>query len=89
MDLDIFLLDEPTDALDSLVEKAIFDALPAYPEGKTLCVIAHRLATVQKADCILLLNEMRLVATGTQQEHMKNDDYYHSMVNNQQIFIPI
>ena len=84
-DPDIILLDEPTSALDSLVEKAIFDALPAYLEGKTLFVIAHRLATVQNADCILLLNEMRLVATGTHQALMQNDNYYRSLVNNQQI----
>lgn len=88
-DPDIILLDEPTSALDSLVEKAIFDALPAYLAGKTLFIIAHRLATVQNADCILLLNEMRLVATGTHQALMQNDNYYRSLVNNQQIFISV
>ncbi len=58
---DILVLDEPTSALDSVVERSIFDALPAYVRDKTLFVVAHRLSTVQNSDCILLLNENRLV----------------------------
>jgi ABC-type multidrug transport system fused ATPase/permease subunit len=87
-DPDILVLDEPTSALDSLVEKSIFDALPNFFQGKTLFVVAHRLSTVQNTDCILLLNEMRLVATGTHRELMGNNDYYRSLVTNQQVFIP-
>jgi subfamily B ATP-binding cassette protein MsbA len=87
-DPDILVLDEPTSALDSLVEKSIFDALPNFFQGKTLFVVAHRLSTVQNTDCILLLNEMRLVATGTHRELMENNDYYRSLVTNQQVFIP-
>ena len=84
-DPDILLLDEPTSALDSLVEKTIFDALPAYVEGKTIFIIAHRLATVKNANRILLLNEMRLVNAGTHQELFEKDEYYRSLVNNQQV----
>jgi ABC-type multidrug transport system fused ATPase/permease subunit len=67
-DPDILVLDEPTSALDSLVERSIFDALPAMVRDKTFFVVAHRLATVQDSDRILLLNEKRLVAMGTHQQ---------------------
>ncbi|NIR63765.1 MAG: ATP-binding cassette domain-containing protein, partial [candidate division Zixibacteria bacterium] len=51
---DVLIMDEPTSALDSLLEKSIFDALPPVLKGKTVFVVAHRLATAQKADRILL-----------------------------------
>jgi ABC-type multidrug transport system fused ATPase/permease subunit len=88
-DPDILVLDEPTSALDSLVEKSIFDALPALVRGKTSFVVAHRLATIQNSDRILLLNEKRLVAMGTHQELLASNDYYRSLVANQQIIAPI
>jgi ABC-type multidrug transport system fused ATPase/permease subunit len=87
-DPDILVLDEPTSALDSLVEKSIFGALPALIRGKTLFVVAHRLATIQHSDRILLLNEKRLVAVGTHQELLASDEYYKSLVTNQQIIMP-
>ena len=82
---DILILDEPTSALDSLTERSIFDALPALVRDKTLFVVAHRLATVQNSDRILLLNEKRLVAMGTHQELLVSSEYYRSLVENQQI----
>ena len=87
-DPDILVLDEPTSSLDSIVEKSIFDALPALVRGKTLFVVAHRLSTIQNSDRILLLNEKRLVAMGTHQELLESNDYYRSLVANQQIIIP-
>jgi subfamily B ATP-binding cassette protein MsbA len=87
-DPDILVLDEPTSALDSLVEKSIFDALPALIRDKTSFVVAHRLATIQNSDRILLLNEKRLVALGTHQELLASNDYYRSLVANQQIIAP-
>jgi ABC-type multidrug transport system fused ATPase/permease subunit len=88
-DPDILVLDEPTSALDSLVEKSIFDALPALLLGKTSFVVAHRLATIQNSDRILLLNEKRLIAMGTHQELLESNEYYRSLVANQQIIAPI
>jgi len=86
---DILILDEPTSALDSLVEKSIFDTLPEIVRDKTLFVVAHRLATVQNSDRILLLNENRLVDEGTHQRLMKGNAYYQTMVANQQILSSI
>jgi ATP-binding cassette subfamily B protein len=82
---DILVLDEPTSALDSMVERSIFDALPELVQDKTLFVVAHRLATVQNSDRILLLNEHRLIAMGTHQTLMESNEFYRAMVANQQI----
>lgn len=84
---DILVLDEPMSAVDSLTERSIFDALPALVRDKTLFVVAHRLSTIQNADRILLLNEKRLVAMGTHQELLESNDYYRSLVANQNILI--
>jgi len=88
MDPDILVLDEPTSALDSTVERSILDELPAMVRDKTLFVVAHRLTTVQDSDRILLLNEKRLVAAGTHRQLLDENDYYRSLVANQQILVP-
>ncbi|MBN1315679.1 MAG: ABC transporter ATP-binding protein [Anaerolineales bacterium] len=77
---DILVLDEPASALDSLVEKVIFDTLPEMMREKTIFVVAHRPTTIRSADRILLLNERRLVATGTHQQLLESNDYYRSLV---------
>ncbi len=86
-DPDIVILDEPTSALDSVVEKSIFDALPELLRGKTLFVVAHRLATIQNSDRILLLNENRLVDEGAHAQLLERNAYYRALVANQQISV--
>jgi ABC-type multidrug transport system fused ATPase/permease subunit len=81
---DILVLDEPTSALDSVIERSILEALPALVRDKTLFVVAHRLSTIQSSDRILLLNENRLVATGTHQSLLESDDFYRAVVSSQQ-----
>lgn len=82
---DILILDEPTSALDSITEKSIWELLPASVRGKTLFVVAHRLSTAQNADRILLLNENRLVAVGTHHSLLAENEFYRTLVANQQI----
>lgn len=84
-DPDIVILDEPTSALDSVIERSIFDALPEVVRGKTLFVVAHRLATIQNSDRILLLNENRLVDSGTHAQLLARNDYYRTLVANQRV----
>lgn len=79
-DPDILILDEPTAAMDSLTEKSIFDLLPAYIQGKTLIVAAHRYSTFKASDRILLLNDNRLEATGTHESLMTENRYYREIV---------
>jgi ATP-binding cassette, subfamily B, bacterial MsbA len=63
-DPDILLLDEATNALDSESENAIQDALDTYARGRTVVVIAHRLATVADADQVIVLEAGRVVESG-------------------------
>jgi ATP-binding cassette subfamily B protein len=64
-DAPVLLLDEATSALDAESERAVQQAVDRLSQDRTTLVIAHRLATVKRADRILVLDEGRLVATGT------------------------
>ncbi len=75
-DAPIILLDEPTSALDSETERIIQTALHALSRGRTTIVIAHRLATVARADVIHVLDHGRVVESGTQSELLRHDGRY-------------
>ena len=64
----LLLLDEATSALDAESEILVQKGLGAAMEGRTSLVIAHRLATVQKADRIVVMDQGRIVETGTPEE---------------------
>jgi ATP-binding cassette subfamily B protein len=64
-DAPILLLDEATSALDAESERAVQDAVERLSVGRTTLVVAHRLATVKKADRIVVFDKGRIAATGT------------------------
>lgn len=72
----IILLDEPTSALDSEAEQIIQSALRELTHGRTAIVIAHRLATVARADVIHVLEDGRLAESGTQRELLERNGLY-------------
>jgi ATP-binding cassette subfamily B protein len=63
-DAPILLLDEATSALDAESEQAVQQALERLARGRTTLVVAHRLATVRRADRIVVLEAGRIVAVG-------------------------
>ena len=75
-DAPILLLDEATSALDAQSEHLIQQALPQLMQGRTTLVIAHRLATVQHADRIAVVDGGKLVALGTHNELIKTNALY-------------
>ena len=75
-DAPILLLDEATSALDAESETAVQKALDRLMEGRTTLVIAHRLATVLKADRILVLDGGRIVEDGTHQSLIAKGGLY-------------
>jgi len=80
-DAPILLLDEATSALDAQSEHLIQQAMPALTAGRTTLVIAHRLATVRDADRIAVLEQGRLLAVGSHDELMRDNELYRRLAN--------
>jgi ATP-binding cassette subfamily B protein len=75
----LLLLDEATSALDAESERLVQHALEAAMAGRTTLVIAHRLATVQRVDRILVLDQGRVVESGTHHDLVAQNGLYASL----------
>ena len=86
---ELLILDEATNALDSIAERIVQDALDALQGLCTIVVIAHRLSTIKNADSIILLDEGKVRAVGKFDYLIKNDDMFaqlHKLQFDDEIF---
>jgi len=79
----ILILDEPTSGLDAASEELVFEALQRLMKGKTAIVIAHRLATIQSADVIFVVNHGTIVQQGPHEQLIKSGGLYAELYNTQ------
>jgi len=80
----ILILDEATSSLDSESEYLVKEALEKLMENRTTIVIAHRLATVRNADKILVLEEGKIIESGTHNQLIEHENgYYHKLIKMQ------
>jgi ATP-binding cassette subfamily B multidrug efflux pump len=75
----ILILDEATSSVDSYSEEMIQTATEKITKGRTSIVIAHRLATIKKADKILVMHAGKIMESGTHQELLEQDGYYRTL----------
>jgi len=79
----ILLLDESTSALDGLNEQRMREAIDAVAQGRTMIVIAHRLSTVVDSDQIIVLDQGKVVGTGTHSQLVKSTPLYKQLAKHQ------
>ncbi len=79
----IIIFDEATNSLDANNEKAIVENLAGFFKGKTVIIVAHRLSTVRNADKIIVMDNGRIVETGTHESLIQNKGDYFNLVKNQ------
>jgi ATP-binding cassette, subfamily B, bacterial len=75
-DAPILVLDEPTTGLDSGAEQLVLEGLERLMEGRTSIMIAHRLSTIREADVIFVLQDGRIVETGSHQALLRRHGAY-------------
>ena len=75
----ILILDEATSSVDTYSEQLIQLATDKITQGRTSIVIAHRLATIKKADKIIVMDAGNIVETGTHKELLKKGGYYSNL----------
>lgn len=79
----ILILDEATSSVDTRTEKRIQDAMVRLMKNRTSLIIAHRLSTIRDADCIVVMDQGRIVETGSHEELIAKQGRYYELYTTQ------
>ena len=82
-DAQVLVLDEPTAALDAFREHRLYEHVGALAGNKTVVFISHRFSTVRMADVIVVIEDGRMIETGSHDELVARDGHYAAMFNTQ------
>ncbi|MFC1544728.1 ABC transporter ATP-binding protein [Gemmatimonadota bacterium] len=83
---EILLLDEATSALDTISERQVQKAIDQVSRNRTVIVVAHRLSTVRNADCIVVMEEGKVVEQGTHEQLLNARNKYWQYVELQNLY---
>ena len=75
----VLILDEATSSIDTRTEKLVQDGMDRLMKGRTTFVIAHRLSTVQNSDCIMVLEQGRIIERGNHDQLMEEKGKYYQL----------
>ena len=75
----VMILDEATSSIDTRTEKLVQDGMDALMKGRTVFVIAHRLSTIQNSDCIMVLDQGRIIERGSHDDLIAEKGTYYRL----------
>ncbi|SEA97835.1 ATP-binding cassette, subfamily B [Pseudobutyrivibrio sp. ACV-2] len=75
----VLILDEATSSIDTRTEKIVQDGMDKLMHGRTTFVIAHRLSTIRNSDCIMVLDQGRIIERGSHEELIKEGGKYYQL----------